>query len=43
MDSPAKEIDIELKDVQCLMLVFDGKEVLGDWADARVIIESESD
>lgn len=39
-DSPAKEIDIELKDVQCLMLVFDGKEVLGNWADARVISEN---
>jgi hypothetical protein len=42
-DSPAKEIDIELKDVQCLMLVFDGKEVLGNWADACVINEAESD
>jgi alpha-galactosidase len=40
-DSPAKEIDIELKDVQCLMLVFDGKEVLGNWADARVISERD--
>ena len=36
-DSPAKQIDVELKDVQCLMLVFDGKEALGNWADARVI------
>jgi alpha-galactosidase len=42
-DSPAKEISIELADVQCLMLVFDGKEVLGNWADARVISKSESD
>ena len=42
-DSPAKEIDIELTDVQCLMLVFDGKDVLGNWGDARVINESESD
>jgi alpha-galactosidase len=42
-DSPAKDIDIELKDVQCLMLVFDGKDVLGNWADARVINEAESD
>ncbi len=42
-DSPAKEIDIELKDVQCLMLVFDDDEVLGNWADARVINESEND
>jgi len=42
-DSPAKEIDIELNDVQCLMLVFDGEDVLGNWANARVINESESD
>ncbi|MCP5516924.1 MAG: NPCBM/NEW2 domain-containing protein [Verrucomicrobiales bacterium] len=38
-DSPAKEIDIELRDVQCLMLVFDGDKSLGNWADARVIAE----
>jgi alpha-galactosidase len=42
-DSPAKQINIELTDVQCLMLVFNGKEVLGNWADASVINESESD
>jgi len=42
-ESPAKGIDIELNDVQCLMLVFDGKDVLGNWADARVINEVESD
>jgi len=35
-DSPAKAIDVALTDVQCLMLVFDGKDVLGNWADARV-------
>ena len=36
-NSPAKEIDIELKNVQCLMLFFEGDEVLGNWAGARVI------
>ena len=41
-DSPAKGIDIELKNVQCLMLVFDGKDVLGNWADASVINEGEN-
>ena len=41
--SPAKEIDIELKDVQCLMLVFDGDKSLGNWANTRVIAESKSD
>jgi alpha-galactosidase len=35
--SPAKEIDVALKDVQCLMLVFDGKNALGNWADAHVV------
>ena len=42
-DSPAKEIDIALKDVQCLMLVFDGDSSFGNWADARVIVESKSE
>ena len=42
-DSPPRGIDIELKDVYCLMLVFDGKEVLGNWADACVINEADSD
>jgi len=36
-DSAAKEIDIELQDVQCLMLVFHGEKALGNWAEARVI------
>lgn len=42
-DSPAREIDIEVKGVQCLMLVFEGDEVLGNWADARVISQSKTD
>ena len=42
-DSPAKEIDVALKDVQCLMLVFDGQEALGNWADALVISEAKGD
>jgi len=41
-DSTAKQIDIELRDVQCLMLVFEGKEALGNWADAHVINGNES-
>jgi hypothetical protein len=43
VDSPAKEIDVELKDVQCLMLVFDGDKSLGNWANTRVIAESKSE
>jgi len=41
-DSPPKGIDIELKDVYCLMLVFDGDKALGNWADARVINKAQS-
>jgi alpha-galactosidase len=36
-DSPAQQIDLTLRDVECLMLVFEGNDVLGNWADARVI------
>ena len=45
-DTPAKEIDIELKDYRCLMLMFEGRntqtgkmadDVLGVFADPRVI------
>jgi len=42
-NSPAKEIDIGLKDVQCLMLVFDGNKSLGNWANARVFAGSKID
>jgi hypothetical protein len=37
--SPPKEVDISVKDVQCLRLVFEGDNLLGNWADARVIKE----
>ncbi len=40
-DSAPRDIDIALEDVQCLMLVFEGKEALGIWANARVINEGE--
>ena len=36
-DTPPKEIDIALIDVRCLMLVFEGKNALGNWADAHVV------
>ena len=38
-DMPPKEIDLELDGVDTLMLVFEGDEVLGNWADARVVAE----
>jgi hypothetical protein len=41
-ESPAKTIDIELDNVPCLMLVFEGKDVQGMWAGAHVINEYES-
>jgi len=36
-NSAAIDIDIDITGVQCLMLVFEGKETLGNWANARVI------
>ena len=38
-DSAPKEIDIDLKDVKCLMLVFEGEGALGTWAEPRVIAD----
>ncbi len=38
-DSSPRRIDIDLENVQCLRLVFDGGGVLGNWAKARVIAE----
>ena len=35
-DSAPKEIDIDVKDVQCLMLVFEGEGAFGTWAEPRV-------
>ena len=34
--SPAKNIDLNVRGVNCLLLVFEGDNVLGNWADARV-------
>ena len=42
-DSPGKEIDVELENVRCLMLVFEGKDALGNWANACVVRGSVSD
>ena len=39
LDSAPKTINISVKDVLCLMLVFEGKGALGYWGDARVIAE----
>ena len=36
-DSPAKEVDIQVEDVECLMLVFYGDDISALWADAQVI------
>ncbi len=36
-ETPARKIDIELKNVDSLRLVLEGKEVLGNWADVIVI------
>jgi len=39
-DSPPKGIDIELKDVYCLMLVFNGDNAFGNWADTHVVSDN---
>ena len=36
-DTPAKSIDLDVKYIDCLLLVFEGENVLGNWADARII------
>ncbi len=38
-DTAPKEIDIDLKDVKCLMLVFEGEGAFGTWAEPRVIAD----
>ena len=35
--SSAKDIDLDVKGVKCLLLVFEGDKVLGDWANAQAI------
>ena len=35
--SPAKNIDLDVKGIKCLLLVFEGDNVLGDWANAQAI------
>lgn len=39
--SNAIDVDVDLSGVQCLMLVFEGKDALGNWADARVIRDGD--
>ena len=38
-DSPAKNINLDVKGVKCLLLVFEGKNVPGNWANALAIVE----
>jgi alpha-galactosidase len=33
--SSAKQIELDVKGIKCLLLVFEGDDVLGDWANAR--------
>ncbi|MFP6764890.1 MAG: NPCBM/NEW2 domain-containing protein, partial [Planctomycetaceae bacterium] len=35
-DSAAMDIDIDISEVQCLMLVFEGQDAFGNWGEARV-------
>ena len=39
-DSPAKVIDIDVRGVDCLILALEGREALGNWADAQVLVSN---
>lgn len=43
-DNPSKEINIDVKNVACLTLVFEGEQMFGNWGNARVEkgVKSES-
>jgi hypothetical protein len=41
-DIPAKEVNIDVKKVKCLMLVFEGDQMFGNWGSARVRNEAKS-
>ena len=36
-DTPAKIVDVDVRGVDCLILAIEGKEALGNWANARVV------
>lgn len=36
-DTPAKVIDIDVRGIDCLILTIEGREALGNWADAQVV------
>jgi hypothetical protein len=35
----AKSLDLEVKGINCLLLVFEGQSVLGNWAEAQALAE----
>ncbi|MCH8218574.1 MAG: NPCBM/NEW2 domain-containing protein [Planctomycetes bacterium] len=39
-DTPAKVIDIDVRGIDCLILTLQGKEALGNWADAQVVVSN---
>jgi len=39
-DTPAKVIDIDVRGIDCLILAIEGKQALGNWADAQVIVSN---
>jgi len=36
-DTPAKIVDVDVRGIDCLILAIEGKEALGNWANARVV------
>jgi len=37
-DTPAKIVDVDVRGIDCLILSIEGKQALGNWADAHVLV-----
>jgi hypothetical protein len=37
-DTPARNVDVDLRGIDCLILAIEGKEALGNWANPRVLV-----
>lgn len=37
-DTPAKIVDVDIRGIDCLILAIEGKQVLGNWANAHILV-----
>ena len=37
--APAQTVDVEVKGINCLLLVFEGQNIIGNWAEAQALAE----